>query len=177
VQNSYDAGGEDESNFLTKPEQPEEPTVAVEEVNATQITLSWTKGVGAQRTMVRRKVGEFPADRFDGDLVYFDTGTTCIDTGLDPGTVYYYRLWSQVSGSEQWSDYYDDITVQTSNLTPTPTTTTTTTTSTTGVVSVGGSVYPVNKAGILAPWIAGTALFLLLATGFILRVTRLHKKP
>jgi titin len=180
VKNSYGTVNGAEIHFLTKPLKPENPVVTVEEVNATHITLTWTKGVGAQKTMIRRKTGDFPADRTDGDLVYYDTGTSCIDTGLDPDTVYYYRAWSEVSGSEQWSDDYQDITVLTGDLKPTTTTTTTTTTTsntttTSGPVSVGGRVYPVNKAQILAPWLIMVSILITMA-GVIFEIARTRKK-
>ena len=54
--------------------------------------------------MVRRKAGSYPVDRNDGDQVYFDTGTAYSDMGLASATTYYYCAWSEVTGSQQWSD-------------------------------------------------------------------------
>jgi hypothetical protein len=71
--------------------------------NNTQIDLSWTKDIGANRTLVVRKLGNFPTDYSDGILVYFNTGTTISDTGLSPNIMYYYRAWSEVTiGSIQY---------------------------------------------------------------------------
>jgi hypothetical protein len=95
--------------------------------------------------MIRRSTGDYPVDRNHGDFVYFDTGTSYSDTGLTPETLYYYRAWSYVSGSEQWSDSYTDTTAQTLPAIP-PTTTPAT------PVSVGGVVFPVDKLQVLAPW-------------------------
>lgn len=63
--------------------------------NPTQntIDLAWTRGAGATHTLIRRKVGSYPADKNDGDEAYFDTGESHQDTGLDPETDYYYRAW------------------------------------------------------------------------------------
>jgi hypothetical protein len=92
-------------SFLTKPEAPAVFTAAT--FNSTQIDLSWTKGTGANNTMVRGKLGSYPTSVSDGYQVYFNTGTTASDTGLTPSTTYYYRAWSEVTnGSQQWSDAY-----------------------------------------------------------------------
>ena len=139
--------------FLTKPDPPVDSTFSATAVSSTQIDLTWTKGEGADRTMIRRKTGDFPVDRNDGVLVYFDTGTSVSDTGLSPSMTYYYRAWSEVTGSQQWSDGYRDTTATTSVAPPPPT-------------AVGGTVYPVNKAQVLAPWI-GLFLALSLAVGRI----------
>jgi len=39
------------------------------------INISWTKGTGANRTIIRRKVGSYPTDETDGTLVYNGTGS------------------------------------------------------------------------------------------------------
>ena len=98
--------------------------------------------------MIRRKTGDYPVDRDDGVLVYFDTGTQFSDMGLSPAMAYYYRAWSEVTGSQQWSDTYvtADATTNEGPLAP-PT-------------AVGGTVYPVSKLQVLAPWLC---LFLLLS--------------
>ncbi|HUV45370.1 MAG TPA: M4 family metallopeptidase, partial [Dehalococcoidales bacterium] len=93
-----------ELTFLTKPDAP--TSLNATTANSTQINLSWTKGDGAQKTKIQRKEGSYPTNKDDGTQVYFDTGTSKSDTGLTPGTTYYYRAWSHVSGSEQWSDNY-----------------------------------------------------------------------
>jgi len=148
-------------DFLTKPDPPYPFTATA--VSDTQINLTWTKGDGAWKTMVRRDTGGYPADRDDGFLVYFDTGTAASDTGLTPNTTYYYRAWSYVSGSEQWSDAYTDAAPATTGdeepeVPP---------------LSVGGTVLEVNKAQVLAPWL-GLFLAILLAAGFI--TVRLRKQ-
>ncbi len=92
--------GEDKT-LLTKPDPPTGFTATP---GNGQVSLSWTKGAGANMTIIIRKVGGYPANRTDGTQVYFDTGTSYTDTGLTNGTTYYYSAWSEVSGSQQFSD-------------------------------------------------------------------------
>lgn len=76
----------------------------------TQIDVSWTKGDGAEKTMVRRKIGSYPDSVSDGDQAYFDTGVSFNDTGLVCGTHYYYRAWSYKTGAPNsgYSDEYSE---------------------------------------------------------------------
>jgi len=148
VKNSAGTAGGGELALLTKPAAPVDSSFMAVAAGATQIELTWAKGEGAQRTLIRRKTGGYPADRTDGVQVYFDTGTSYTDTELSPATTYYYRAWSQVSGSEQWSDGYTDASATTTDGPVVP------------PVAVGGTVYRVDKAQVLAPWLA---LFLVLS--------------
>ena len=93
-----------EQSFITKPDAPTDFSAV--DVSASQINLSWTKGDGAEKTKIQRKMDSYPSDRNDGTEVYFDTGTSKPDTGLTEGITYCYRAWSYVQGSEQWSDDY-----------------------------------------------------------------------
>jgi len=102
--NSAGYGYGNEVTFTTKPDAPTDFSATT--ASTTQIDLSWTKGDGAQRTKIQREEGSYPANKDDGTQVYFDTGSSKSDTGLTPGTTYYYRAWSYVQGSEQWSDDY-----------------------------------------------------------------------
>jgi len=104
AKNSAGTASGSELTLLTKPDAPTsfDATIA----GTAQIDLSWTKGDGAQKTKIQRKEGGYPSDKDDGTQVYFGTGTSTPDMGLTPGTTYYYRAWSYVSGSEQWSDNY-----------------------------------------------------------------------
>ena len=121
AKNSAGTASGSELTFLTKPDAP--TSFSATTAGTTQIDLSWTKGAGAQKTKIQRKEGGYPIDRNDGTQVYFDTGTSTPDTGLTPGTTYYYRAWSYVQGSEQWSDSYaQDWATTTSIKAPTVTT-------------------------------------------------------
>lgn len=98
----------DEVTFLTKPDPPY--SFSATSSGDGVITLSWSKGSGAQKTYVRGEAGSYPTDRADGYEVYFDVGVTDTDIGLTGGTTYYYRVWSFATegGKEQYSDVYDE---------------------------------------------------------------------
>jgi C1A family cysteine protease len=114
AKNSAGTGSGSELSFLTKPDAP--TGFSASPASDSQIDLSWSKGDGAQKTKIQRKQGGYPADRSDGTEVYFDTGTSTSDTGLSSGTTYYYRAWSYVSGSEQWSDGWAECCANTSGV-------------------------------------------------------------
>ena len=137
VKNSAGIAYGGEVHFLTKPDLPTAFTATVN--SSSRIDLSWTKGDGAQRTMIRRSTLAFPATYLDGDQVYFDTGTSFSDTGLSSNTTYYYRAWSEVTSSQQWSNGFSSTAGHTF-VAAVP-------------VTIGGKVYSVNKAAILVPWI------------------------
>jgi hypothetical protein len=61
-----------------------------------QVDITWVKGINATHTLIRGKIGEYPADRTDGYEVYFGTGTSVTDwvdlTATDEPV--YYRAWA-----------------------------------------------------------------------------------
>ena len=65
-------------------------------ISPKQVNLTWTKGVGANATMVRAKFYEYPENKDDGYLVYYGTGESTNDTALDLdvtfGPIYYIAL-------------------------------------------------------------------------------------
>jgi len=97
------AHGSDKT-FLTKPYEPTSLTATSD--SDSSISLSWTKGDGADKTVIVRKTEDYPANVTDGTVIYNDTGTSYTDSGLSAGTKYYYRAWSYVedSGLHQYSD-------------------------------------------------------------------------
>lgn len=62
-----------------------------------QISLSWTNPTATDFAGVRilRKTGSYPADYNDGTVVYDNSGTSYINTGLTNGTTYYYKAFSR----------------------------------------------------------------------------------
>jgi len=108
-----------EVTFLTKPDPPTGLSAAAASIS--RIDLSWTEGDGAGRTLIVRKEGGYPVDRGDGSEVYFGRGTSTSDMGLSQGTTCYYRAWSEVTGSRQWSDEYDEAQATTGVTTATGT--------------------------------------------------------
>ena len=58
------------------------------------INLTWTKGIGVNRTLVRYSDLSYPTTVTSGILQYNNTGTSTNTTGLTPGKTYYFSLWS-----------------------------------------------------------------------------------
>ncbi|RLF51328.1 MAG: hypothetical protein DRN24_05155, partial [Thermoplasmata archaeon] len=73
------------------------------EPTPTSINISWTKGSGGDKTVIRRSTSGYPASPTDGVEVYNGTGTWYNDTGLAPNTVYYYSAWAYDSDSGYFS--------------------------------------------------------------------------
>ncbi|MFA5048958.1 MAG: hypothetical protein WC516_08095 [Patescibacteria group bacterium] len=75
-----------------------EPTNLVVIPEANSVSLSWAKGVGSSRTLIRYKAGSYPTSTTDGALVYFDVQSSTTKTGLAAGTTYYIMAWGETSG-------------------------------------------------------------------------------
>lgn len=101
------SGYSDDTSDDTAYTLPGDPSnLSATTVSDTQIDLTWIKGTGGDKTMVRRKEGSYPANEADGDQVYFDTGVSKSDTGRTPATLYYYRIWAYDSDSTYYSSGY-----------------------------------------------------------------------
>jgi hypothetical protein len=74
------------------------PTSITAIPNASSISLSWTKGTGANMTVVRYKAGSYPTGSSDGALAYLGTGSSQLLTGLTPGTTYYFIVYGLTGG-------------------------------------------------------------------------------
>ncbi|MBN1860331.1 MAG: PKD domain-containing protein [Candidatus Thermoplasmatota archaeon] len=72
-------------------------------ISTSQINLAWNKGSYANYSRIQRQTGGYPLNISDGINIYNDTGESCSDTGLSPGTTYYYRAWSWNSTIHTWS--------------------------------------------------------------------------
>ena len=98
------------------PSYPNAPLLfAAETHNTTQINLSWTKGSGADNTVVCGKSGTWPSNAQDS-VIYNNTGTTYNHGSLSPGTTYYYRAWSWNTTESLFSLTYDGDSNATSSL-------------------------------------------------------------
>ena len=62
--------------------------------SSTEIDLSWTAGNRSTKTRILRKTSSYPTGINDGTLVYFDSGTSYSDTGLNKSQQYFYRAWA-----------------------------------------------------------------------------------
>lgn len=105
--NGINSGGE--KTFLTKPDGPSN-FQAERNLDFVQIDLTWTKGNGADRTVIVRKQDSYPLNRADGTVVFNGTANNYDDVGVTAGNHYYYRAWSYCSegGLHQYSDDYDE---------------------------------------------------------------------
>lgn len=72
---------------------PSPPTNFTATDGENQVVLTWTKGTGANKTMIRRSTTGYPTTVTDGTQVYFDTDTSYNNSGT-AGTTYYYSAWS-----------------------------------------------------------------------------------
>lgn len=102
-----------EKTFLTKPNIA--TNFEANPASETQIDLAWTKGTGAQKTVIRAKQNSYPANIADGTEIYNDTGSSYSHSGLSDGEHWYYRAWSYVTegGLTQYSDTYAGDNAQT----------------------------------------------------------------
>jgi len=101
--NSGGTGTGSELTFSTKPGAP--TNLDAKNPTLTTIDLTWTKGSGAENTIIRRKTGSYPDNYADGTLVYSGTGTSTTDVGLDNSTQYFYRAWAW-DENDKYSDNY-----------------------------------------------------------------------
>lgn len=68
----------------------------ITQIGVGSINITWTKGVGANITIVRGSSVGYPYSIFDGNAIYSGNGTWVQVDGLDLATyTYYYRAWSQ----------------------------------------------------------------------------------
>ena len=106
--NEFTSGSE--LTFLTKPDAPTSLTATAHTKNSA--SLSWTKGTGADRTVIRYSTTGYPATPTSGSLAYNGTDSSTTVSGLSNGQIHYFRAWaySSDSGLSQFSDGSDDVT-------------------------------------------------------------------
>ena len=105
----YSTGYAEDSEY-TNPGDPSSLTATP--YGQTTLNLSWVKGIGGDKTMLRRSTGAYPSSPSVGTQVYLGTGTTASDTGLTSGTMYYYRAWAYDTDSTYYSVGYAKISAQ-----------------------------------------------------------------
>ena len=74
--------------------------------NSTQINLTWTKHTGDTRTLIRYRVDHAPTSVTDGTLLYNNTGSSTLQTGLTPGDHVYYSAWGYYTAGNLYSLTY-----------------------------------------------------------------------
>jgi hypothetical protein len=82
-------------SFLTKPDKPTDFEIAT--YSELGISISWTKGTGANTTLIVRKTGNYPNSINDGVIVYNGTGSIFTDENFTGYASQYYRAWSYAS--------------------------------------------------------------------------------
>jgi hypothetical protein len=88
-----------------EPVPPDPPTdLAGTAYSPSTVWLEWTRGIGADTTIITRDTAGYPSSPSEGTEVYSGPGTSCTDTGLDAGTLYYYTAWSYYSATGLDSD-------------------------------------------------------------------------
>ena len=87
---NFGSGYASDSN-ITRPQPPQEFTG---DIDSGSLIMTWSKGTGASRTLIRNSTGVYPANTSDGTEVYNDTGTTTTVSGIS--SIDYYRGWSYV---------------------------------------------------------------------------------
>jgi len=93
--NSAGTSSGSDKTFVTPPYAPYNFTATAGDGT---VALTWNKGTGADKTMIRRNTTAYPTSPTDGTQVYFDTGTGHDDNAVVNGTTYYYSAWSEKSG-------------------------------------------------------------------------------
>jgi len=100
-------------NFTTEALILYPPTnLILTDLGANTITVEWVKGVNTTNTMVRTSRTDYPATVSDGELLYYDTGTTVNVTGwnLDFSTLYV-SAWGYDVDDISYSDDYTTATI------------------------------------------------------------------
>jgi len=70
--------------------------LSITSINSTTINITWTKGVAADRTIVRMSGDNYPSYPLEGLLVYSGSGTYVVVEVFDFTTAaHYYSIWSE----------------------------------------------------------------------------------
>jgi hypothetical protein len=101
------SGNYSEGYYFIPPYPPTDVGTTVE--TNSSFTISWTKGINASTTVVRRKLNEYPSTVTDGDQLYNGTGEQ-LNIEVIEGS-YYYKLWSYANET-----YSEGVTVDVGGL-------------------------------------------------------------
>jgi hypothetical protein len=79
-------------------------------MSSTAIKLTWEQHATYTTSALFRKAGSYPSTPYDGGATHLYTGVleTFMDTGLSPGTTYYYRVWAMTSATDYSLGYAED---------------------------------------------------------------------
>jgi len=95
--------GHAQDDAWTYPQPPQDVDYTLESSGTTaNLTITWTKGQGADKTVIRKSANSFPSSPSDGILVYNGTGESYTDANIDQ--MWYYRLWSYNEESGLYSE-------------------------------------------------------------------------
>jgi len=96
--NSAGQGNSTEQSFWTLA-IPSPPTnFTITQIGANSISLNWTKGIGAETTIIRGSESQYPNSITDGYLVYTGSGNSTKIENLDLSmSGHYYSAWSRNS--------------------------------------------------------------------------------
>jgi len=82
------------TTVVIPPEPPDAPVALFAIPGVNLINLSWTKGSGAEKTLVRMSTDGYPNTTISGTLVYFGVDSICVVSNLTATTRYYLAAWS-----------------------------------------------------------------------------------
>lgn len=105
IEATNDAGGDegDEYTFDTLSDLNEPTSLTAIPRSDTELSLTWTKGVGSSTTHIQMKVGDYPDATDDGTNVYSGSASSVLLDDLEAGVTYYFRAWGVDAG-----EYSDD---------------------------------------------------------------------
>jgi len=105
AENDVGRGNSTELSFWTSGVLYAPTNFTITQIGPSSVSVNWTKGIGAENTVVRGSIGGFPRTVSDGWLAYSGNGTSCIieDINLSTGSLYV-RAWSE-AGGEYSEDY------------------------------------------------------------------------
>lgn len=114
IRTSFGIGSGTDKNFTLCTTASAPTNASATALSGTSISVSWILTSCANEALIRYDTTDYPADRFSGTLAYLGTGTGHIESGLLPGTTYFFRLWGYIlDGSEYYSATYVDCMITT----------------------------------------------------------------